>query len=51
MSSRVKQYPSWVPYFFLAPFLGVFLVFIAYPMLLSGVMAFEQNAGPDRSIG
>ena len=46
MSSRVKQYPSWVPYFFLAPFLGVFLVFIAYPMLLSGVMAFEQNAGP-----
>ena len=35
-----------MPYFFLGPFLAIFLVFIAYPMLLSAVMAFEQNAGP-----
>lgn len=44
--SVARQYPAWVPYFFLAPFLGVFLVFIAYPMLLSATMAFQQNAGP-----
>lgn len=46
MSRSMRQNPAWVPYFFLAPFLIIFLVFIAYPMLLSGFMAFEQNAGP-----
>ncbi|MGB0767280.1 MAG: carbohydrate ABC transporter permease [Phycisphaeraceae bacterium] len=46
MSSVMRQHPRWVPYFFLGPFLLIFLVFIAYPMLLSGVMAFQQNAGP-----
>ncbi|MEM6256789.1 MAG: sugar ABC transporter permease [Planctomycetota bacterium] len=35
-----------MPYFFLLPFLGIFLVFIAYPMVLSATMAFQQNAGP-----
>ena len=35
-----------MPYFFLGPFLAIFLVFIAYPMVLSAFMAFEQNAGP-----
>jgi len=44
--STARQYPAWVPYFFLLPFLSVFLVFIAYPMLLSATMAFQQNAGP-----
>lgn len=42
----VRQHPRWVPYFFLGPFLLVFAVFIAYPMLLSAFMAFQQNAGP-----
>ena len=46
MSSTMRQHARWVPYFFLAPFLGVFLVFIAYPMALSASMAFQQNAGP-----
>lgn len=44
--SNARQYPAWVPYFFLLPFLGIFLIFIAYPMLLSATMAFQQNAGP-----
>ncbi|MFK7791012.1 MAG: carbohydrate ABC transporter permease [Phycisphaeraceae bacterium] len=45
-NAHARQYPAWVPYFFLVPFLGIFLVFIAYPMLLSATMAFQQNAGP-----
>lgn len=45
-NSKTRQYPAWVPYFFLLPFLGIFLIFIAYPMLLSASMAFQQNAGP-----
>ncbi len=44
--SKARQYPAWTPYLFLAPFLLIFLVFSAYPMLLSAFMAFEQNAGP-----
>ena len=39
--STARQYPAWVPYFFLLPFLGIFLIFIAYPMLLSATMAFQ----------
>lgn len=49
MSSTMRQHPRWVPYFFLLPFLGVFIVFIAYPMALSALMAFQQNAGPEVS--
>lgn len=45
-NTTARQYPAWVPYFFLLPFLGIFLVFIAYPMVLSATMAFQQNAGP-----
>ena len=44
--ATARQYPAWVPYFFLLPFLGIFLIFIAYPMVLSATMAFQQNAGP-----
>ncbi|XAL98349.1 sugar ABC transporter permease [Phycisphaeraceae bacterium D3-23] len=46
MSKRFRQHPAWVPYFWAAPFLIVFAVFLAYPMLLSVKMAFHQNAGP-----
>ena len=46
MTSKARQYPQWMPYFFLGPFLAIFVVFIAYPMILSAFMAFEQNAGP-----
>ncbi|MFN3168827.1 MAG: carbohydrate ABC transporter permease [Phycisphaeraceae bacterium] len=44
--SKAKAHSGWAPYLFLAPFLAVFLVFIAYPMVLSASMAFQQNAGP-----
>ncbi len=44
--TSARQHPRWVPYFFLGPFLLIFAVFIAYPMILSAFMAFEQNAGP-----
>lgn len=46
MSRRFRQHPAWVPYFWASPFLLVFAVFLAYPMLLSVKMAFHQNAGP-----
>ncbi len=46
MSKPFRQHPLWVPYFWVAPFLLVFGVFIAYPMILSIQMAFHQNAGP-----
>ncbi|MEM9415102.1 MAG: sugar ABC transporter permease [Planctomycetota bacterium] len=46
MTKRFRQHPRWVPYFWAAPFLIIFAVFLAYPMLLSVKMAFHQNAGP-----
>jgi len=48
-TASVRQHPRWVPYFFLGPFFLIFGVFIAYPMLLSAFMAFQQNAGPSVS--
>lgn len=36
----------WAPYFFLAPFLLIFLVFLLYPLLYSIVMAVQQTNGP-----
>lgn len=44
--NKLTQSTRWTPYVLLAPFLLIFLVFIAYPMLLSAYMAFQQNAGP-----
>ena len=42
--------PRWVPYFFLAPFLGVFLLFTAYPLVQSLVLSTQQTYGPKSSI-
>lgn len=42
-------YPKWAPYVLVAPFLGVFVVFMAYPMLYSAVMAMQQTFGPKAS--
>ena len=39
-------YPVWVPYFFLAPFLIIFAVFMVYPLAQSLVLAFKQSYGP-----
>lgn len=39
----------WTPYFFLAPFLLLFVVFTAYPALKSLVLVFQQTYGPRTS--
>ncbi len=46
MSSRNKLYSWWAPYVFIAPFVGLFVVFTLYPLLYSVVMAMQQNDGP-----
>ncbi len=42
-------YPRWAPYVLVAPFVLVFGVFMAYPMLYSAVMAMQQTYGPKAS--
>ncbi len=42
-------YPKWAPYVLVAPFVTVFAVFLAYPMLYSLVMALQQTYGPKAS--
>ena len=39
-------YPKWAPYVLISPFLAVFIVFMAYPMLYSLVLAAQQTHGP-----
>jgi ABC-type sugar transport system permease subunit len=36
----------WAPYLFLSPFVLVFLVFTAYPLVQSVVLSFQQTYGP-----
>jgi len=43
-------YPKWAPYVLVAPFVIVFTVFMAYPMLYSAVMAMQQTYGPKASV-
>jgi len=42
-------YPKWAPYVLVAPFLAVFVTFMAYPMLYSLVLATQQTYGPKAS--
>lgn len=42
----MAPHPRWAPWFFLAPFLLVFFGFVAWPLLRSLVLAFEQTFGP-----
>ncbi len=42
-------YPRWAPYVLIAPFLAVFVTFMAYPMLYSLVLAVQQTYGPKAS--
>ena len=42
----VPSHPRWAPWFFLAPFLLVFGSFVAWPLVRSLVLAFEQTFGP-----
>jgi ABC-type sugar transport system permease subunit len=45
--TKLKALPHlWAPYIFIAPFVILFLVFTAYPLLYSVVMAMQQNDGP-----
>lgn len=39
-------YPRWVPWLFLSPFLLFFGTFVAWPLVRSLIMAFEQTYGP-----
>lgn len=42
-------YPKWAPYVLVAPFVTIFAIFMAYPMLYSAVMAMQQTYGPKAS--
>lgn len=43
---RPRRRRQWAPYFFIAPFALVFLVFVAYPLVWSVAMAMQQTFGP-----
>jgi ABC-type sugar transport system permease subunit len=41
-----RPHPAWVPWFFLSPFLLLFAVFFAWPLVRALVLSFEQTFGP-----
>lgn len=43
------SHPGWVPWFFVSPFLVIFLLFIAYPLAQSIVLSLQQTYGPRSS--
>jgi ABC-type sugar transport system permease subunit len=45
-----RPHPRWVPWAFLAPFLVIFAVFTAWPLLRSLQLAFEQTYGPQTTV-
>ena len=45
-----RPYPAWVPWFFLGPFLLVFAVFFAWPLVRALVLSLEQTYGPGTSV-
>jgi ABC-type sugar transport system permease subunit len=40
------RYPPWAPYFFISPFVVLFLVFTVYPLIYSVVLSLHQTYGP-----
>ena len=42
----VRAHPAWAPWFFLAPFAIIFTSFVAWPLIRSLVLSFEQTYGP-----
>jgi ABC-type sugar transport system permease subunit len=42
----VRPYPRWAPWFFVAPFLALFLVFTVWPLVQSLVLSTQQAFGP-----
>jgi ABC-type sugar transport system permease subunit len=47
--SSVRPYPTWAPWFFLAPFALLFLLFVAWPLIRSLSLSLEQTYGPSTS--
>ncbi|HEX2852163.1 MAG TPA: sugar ABC transporter permease [Opitutaceae bacterium] len=45
-ANSVRPHSAWAPWFFLAPFLIVFATFVAWPLVRSLVLSFEQTYGP-----
>jgi ABC-type sugar transport system permease subunit len=41
-----KRYPAWTPYFFIAPFVLTFAVFMIYPLAQSLILSMKQSYGP-----
>ncbi len=46
---RFRTTPIWAPWFFMGPFLFVFLTFTTYPLFQSIVLAVQQTFGPEYS--
>jgi ABC-type sugar transport system permease subunit len=48
-----SRHSRWAPYFFIGPFLIIFLTFVAYPMVNSIVLSTQQTYGPKscRNVG
>jgi ABC-type sugar transport system permease subunit len=47
--TATTRHNRWVPYVFLLPFLAILVVFIAYPLYHSVILATKQTFGPKRS--
>lgn len=48
--TATTQHNRWVPYVFLLPFLVILVVFIAYPLYHSVILATQHTFGPKRSM-
>ncbi|MCC6578858.1 MAG: sugar ABC transporter permease [Phycisphaeraceae bacterium] len=42
-------YPRWTPWFFIAPFVAIFVLFTVYPLLQSVSLSMQQTYGPRSS--
>lgn len=45
-SSSIRPFPTWAPWFFIAPFLLVFGAFTIWPLVMSLVLSVQQTYGP-----
>ena len=48
--SSYRPHPRWAPWAFIAPFVILFAVFTAWPLLRSLQLAFEQTYGPQTTV-
>jgi len=47
---RSVCYPRWAPWFFIGPFLALFVIFTIYPLIQAVVLATRQTYGPETSV-